>query len=84
MTIDTVKLWIKDYLMKQARVKPGNGEIADDTNFVESGLLDSLGFIGLIAAIEMHFGVTMDLVNQPVENLICVQPLAEMITKMLG
>jgi hypothetical protein len=35
--------------------------LADEANLLELGLLDSLGFITLLAAIEARFGLSLDL-----------------------
>lgn len=81
MTPDQVRSWIKEYLLRQSSFRRRDVEIADDTDLVESGLLDSLGFVALIAAIEAYYGLSLDLVNLPPEALVRLDLLADMVAK---
>jgi acyl carrier protein len=83
MDINDVKTWIRECLLRQNHTKMRNVEVRDNVNLVESGILDSLGFVSVIAAIESHFGILVDLVNLPVEDLVYVDSLANVVVKSL-
>ena len=58
--LNLVMHWLREY-------KQTNGsdhvEITEDTNLIESGVLDSLGFIELIVFIETQNGFQIDLID---------------------
>src|SRR3989442_1117867 len=58
--LDLVMHWLREH-------KQTNGsahvEISEDTNLMESGVLDSLGFIELIMFIETQSGCQIDLMD---------------------
>ena len=78
MSPNDVKAEILQFLRQNSR---STADIGENTNLVESGLLDSIGFVGLIAQLETKFGVELDLVEKPIENFIVVGPL---IRQVLG
>lgn len=41
------------------RAGSGGGSIADDVELIESGIIDSLGIVELIAGIETEFGIRL-------------------------
>lgn len=84
MTPDLVRRWIKEYLRRQPSFRRRDTEIADDANLVETGLLDSLGFVALIVAIEANYGLSLDLVNLPPEALVRLDLLADIVARALG
>jgi acyl carrier protein len=53
--------------------------ISDDTNLVERGFLDSLGFVGLIAHLEERYQVELDLVGTPIEEFVVLGPLVRQV-----
>lgn len=60
---------IKQFILAElARAAADKGlappAVAEDADLLELGLLDSLGFIALLAAIEAHFGLTLDLASR--------------------
>jgi acyl carrier protein len=60
---------------------PGvSSRIDDSTNLVAEGLVDSLGFIELIAELERRLDLEIDLVDMDPEQLTIVGPLAAYIT----
>ena len=79
MNANDVRNEIVRFLAQNAK-RPAGAELGDDTNFVESGLLDSIGFVGLIAHLETSFGVELDLVEKPIENFIVVGSLIRQVT----
>jgi acyl carrier protein len=69
---------IRDFIQEKIRAaakanwQPVPETIGDDFNLVESGLFDSLGFVGLLSAIEKEFGFTIDPTELESEDLIIV------------
>ncbi|NLE61831.1 MAG: acyl carrier protein [Planctomycetes bacterium] len=49
--------WLEEYAKARAMTLPA---VADDTDLLESGLVDSMGFVELISAIEGRFGCEVD------------------------
>jgi acyl carrier protein len=76
--MDTKAKSIRDFVQEKIRAaakanwQPVPDNIGDDFNLVESGLFDSLGFVGLISAIEKEFGFTIDPAELESEDLIIV------------
>jgi acyl carrier protein len=55
-------------------------ELTDSANLLELGLLDSLGFIGLIMAIETRFSLSLDLAGGDPARFTTLQGLVELAT----
>lgn len=53
--------------------------ISPDFDFLESGVVDSLGILDLISSIEQHFAITVDLEGLDAERLTILGPLCEYI-----
>lgn len=45
------------------------GEITEDFDLMERGIIDSIGFIHLVSAIEEHFGIEVDFEDMDTEVL---------------
>jgi D-alanine--poly(phosphoribitol) ligase subunit 2 len=56
---------------------------ADDTDLVETGLLDSLALVELLFAIEQRFGVDLSLGELDIENFRSVERIAAFLTTQL-
>lgn len=76
MSPNDVKAEILQFLRKNSY---STADIDENMNLVESGLLDSIGFVGLIAHLETKFGVELDLVEKPIENFIVVGSLIQQV-----
>lgn len=57
------------------------GAISPDFDFLERGIIDSLGVLEMITAIEEHFGITVDLEGLDAADLTVLGPLCDYITK---
>ncbi|MFC1830804.1 acyl carrier protein [Thermodesulfobacteriota bacterium] len=55
MVKDKIKKYIIDNFMN------GDGSIGDDDQLFESGIIDSIGFIKLLAYIESSFNIPLDI-----------------------
>jgi acyl carrier protein len=53
--------------------------LADDFDLLRSGLLDSLGFIELVAELEEHFGGTIDFEELDPEQLTLLGPFTRYV-----
>lgn len=53
--------------------------ISDDLDLLTSGLIDSLGLVELIAAIERHLGVVLEMSDLDPEHLTIIGPLSDYI-----
>jgi acyl carrier protein len=84
MTPETVRAWIRQYLCESAGAKFDGQDVSDDADLLSLGIIDSLGFVGLIAALEGYFDVTLDLVNLPADQLVQIDGLARLVTQYLG
>jgi D-alanine--poly(phosphoribitol) ligase subunit 2 len=56
---------------------------ADDTDLVETGLLDSLALVELLFAIEQRFGVDLSLGELDIENFRSVERIAAFLATQL-
>jgi acyl carrier protein len=58
--VDLIVNWVRKNMQTNGN---GHGEITLDTNLMEGGLLDSIGFVGLIVFIEEEMGCNLDLTD---------------------
>lgn len=62
LTAGDLRGFLRDYLDVLARrMGVSSLDVDDDTNLLELGLIDSLGFIELILAVEERFGISLRL-----------------------
>lgn len=74
----TIRTLINDKLLDEA----GQGlftTLGNDDSLLEAGLLDSLGMVELMAALEQHFGITFDPLDVTLENMETVQRIAALV-----
>ena len=81
--IEQVKTWIREYLVEHSKAKIRAADIPDDANLVEGGIIDSLTFVGLMAAIEERYGVALDLEERPIEDFIYLNALSAQIAEKI-
>lgn len=65
-----------------AKISAGIGDVADDQELLESGLLDSLSVMRLIAQIEADFNIALPLMDLSIENLSTVTALAGLVERL--
>ncbi len=70
---DQIKRFIIDTFMY------GEGELADDQALFDSGIIDSLGFIKLLAFIEDTFKITIDRSEVGIESFNTVNDIVSTI-----
>jgi len=55
-------------------------EVPDDFDLVTGGVIDSMGVIELVSALEQEFGMELDLSGMGAEELAVVGPLARYVS----
>ena len=84
MTDDTSRL-IRAFITERFPTATPDTEIGDDTSFLESGLIDSVGVLELVDFLEQQFGISVEDTELVPENLdsihnICVYLESKMRT----
>lgn len=75
MTGDQCRQEIESILKNQLRIDvPG-----PDADLLDSGLLDSLGLVDLIAAIERRFGIVVNLIDLDLDDIRTVDSIVELV-----
>jgi acyl carrier protein len=59
-------------------------QVADDLDLRQYGLIDSLGFLELVTALEDAFGIALDLGDLPPEQLTVLGPLSEAVAEQVA
>ncbi len=54
-------------------------EITDDLDLMKRGIIDSIGLIQLVSAIEEHFGIEIDFEGMDAESITIIGPLSRYI-----
>lgn len=54
-------------------------DVAEDLDLRQYGLIDSLGFLELVTALEERLAITLDLANLPPEELTVIGPLSRAV-----
>jgi acyl carrier protein len=54
-------------------------EVADDFDLKDRGIIDSIGYLQLITAIEEHFGIEIDFGDMDAENLTVIGSMSRYI-----
>ncbi|NQT90741.1 MAG: acyl carrier protein [Candidatus Omnitrophica bacterium] len=59
----------------------GKGKLKDDISLFDSGIMDSLGFIKLLAFIEKTFRVSIDMSEVAIDNFDTVDEIVKTVSK---
>ena len=46
-----------------------HSEVGDSYDLVEAGIIDSLGFVNLMLALELHLGISIDFLTLPTDQV---------------
>ncbi len=68
----SLKKYILDYLHPKLMAAGMSAEPEPEFNLIASGLLDSLGFLQLVAEVEAHFAVDVDFSEQDPLEFTCL------------
>jgi acyl carrier protein len=79
--MDQLRDTIRDFIV--SRYLPGESRenLRDDTPLVSSGILDSLGTLGLVSFIAEQFGVELDVYDTSVEHFDRIEDIAQSIER---
>ncbi len=55
------------------------GDVADDFDFLVSGVIDSFGILEMISAIEDEFGIQLDMERLDAEQMTVLGPLSQFV-----
>jgi acyl carrier protein len=77
--MNDIETWIADYLKREGKAPDADFEALADENFVERGLLDSLGIVMLIVGIEDHFGTRLGPEQMQDPRFCSIRGLAELV-----
>lgn len=80
VTADEVREFIVSHLANS--FKENNlveRDITDDFDLKDRGIIDSIGYLQLIAAIEEHFGIEIDFDDMNAENLTVIGSMSRYI-----
>lgn len=85
-TPDDVRIFIKDYL---GRKRDANGlwrceELQDDCDLLLSGMIDSIGMLELVAAIQDFAGREIDFEILDPEDMTIVGPLCRFVSEQIS
>ena len=61
-----MKKELKNYVIE--RFMDGNGDIDDDEQLFESGIIDSIGFVKLLSFIEITYNIPIDISDFTIES----------------
>lgn len=75
---------IRDYILENFLFTSDNGQLQDDTSFLEEGIVDSTGVLELVMFVEQTFGITVEDEDIVPENFDSVQQLARYTRLKLG
>jgi acyl carrier protein len=86
VTPDDVKAVIAEYLTEQSQgsVVYGVGDLPDDRDLLTDGLIDSLGLLSLIEALQERFGDSLDFEALDVDDLTIAGPLSQFVASELA
>ena len=73
--VDLVVCWVKENKLTSAS---NDMEVSENTNLLESGLLDSFAFVELLLFIENYSGTKMDLVDINPEEFTVIKRLCQL------
>jgi acyl carrier protein len=77
---DEVRTFIISHLADALRENNvGENEITTDFDLMKRGIIDSIGLIQIISAIEEHFGIEIDFEDMDTDSLTVIGPLSAYI-----
>ena len=79
----SIKQQIREYIAENVLLGDGDA-LEDNVSFQESGILDSTGFLGLIAFVEGKFGIEILDEELDPENLETLCKISSFVEKKVG
>ena len=75
---------IRDYILGNFLFTTDNGQLQDDTSFLQEGIVDSTGVLELVMFVEETFGFTVEDEEIVPENFDSIQQLAQYARMKIG
>ena len=75
---------IRNYILDNFLFATDNGQLQDDTSFLEEGIVDSTGVLELVMFVEETFGFTVEDEEIVPENFDSIQQLAHYTRMKVG
>jgi acyl carrier protein len=79
--MDQLRDTIRDFIVSHYLPGESRENLRDDTPLVSSGILDSLGALGLVSFIAEQFGVELDVYDTSVEHFDRIEDIAQSIER---
>ena len=80
--MEEIKLKTRNFVVENFLFGNANG-LADDTSFLEAGILDSTGVLEVVAFLEQQFGVRVDDDELTPENLDSISSIGAFVSRKL-
>ena len=80
--MEEIKLKVRNFVGENFLFGNANG-LADDTSFLEAGILDSTGVLEVVAFLEQQFGVRVDDDELTPENLDSIASIGAFVSRKL-
>jgi acyl carrier protein len=80
--MEDIKLKVRGFVVDNFLFGNANG-LADDTSFLEAGILDSTGVMEVVAFLEQQFGVRVDDDELTPENLDSIASIGAFVYRKL-
>jgi acyl carrier protein len=83
---EQIRTFLQQYILEKSRAggKGVPGELADDCDLLLSGMIDSLGLLDLMTAIQEHCQREIDFEALDPEQLTVVGPLCRYVSEQLA
>lgn len=83
---EEIRVFLQQYIAEKSAGggKNGSGELADDCDLLLSGMIDSLGLLDLMTAIQQHCQREIDFEALDPEQLTIVGPLCRYVSEQLA
>jgi acyl carrier protein len=80
--MEEIKLKVRNFVVENFLFGNANG-LADDTSFLEAGILDSTGVMEVVAFLEQQFNVRVDDDELTPENLDSIASIGAFVSRKL-
>lgn len=81
--MNDIKEWLYDFISKRDNRIVIKGKLTDSTDIFESGIIDSLGIVELLAGIESRFKIELTSNSLDIHRFNSIQGIAEIIYEEL-
>lgn len=83
VNMNDIKEWLYDFISKRDNRIDIKGKLTDSTDIFESGIIDSLGIVELLAGIESRFKIELTSNSLDIHRFNSIQGITEIIYEEL-